>query len=273
MTTKLTFGLILSFGIATTAFAQQGRVGINTTTPAATFDVVAKNTDPAIVDGVIAPRLTGDELQAKDAVYLAAQKGALVYATSAVTTPGGTKTLKVTAAGYYYFDGAVWVRIANAAEAIGAVKAIYNLVGTTTQVVPQGTTVDVAGLTQTITVPAGKSSILQMTATGYASQSSTSGNVSSQGAFSILINGAKLTTGYVSSQDANAGGLVRLPSQGTIIVSTTLAPGTYTIKLIFKAWQSEQQINLNAVTVPYGGAVSGDEDALKSRLTIIEFNN
>ena len=113
MTTKLTFGLILSLGIATTAFAQQGRVGINTPTPAATLDVVAKNADPAVVDGVIAPRLTGDELQAKDAVYLAPQTGALVYATSAVTTPGGTKTANVTSAGYYYFNGAVWVKVAS----------------------------------------------------------------------------------------------------------------------------------------------------------------
>ena len=33
MTKKLTFALILSLGLATTAFAQQGRVGINTTDP------------------------------------------------------------------------------------------------------------------------------------------------------------------------------------------------------------------------------------------------
>lgn len=95
MTKKLTFGLILSLGLATTAFAQQGRVGINTTDPAATFDVVAKNTDPAVVDGVIAPRLTGNELKAKDAVYLGPQTGALVYATAAAS-PTTFKTINVT---------------------------------------------------------------------------------------------------------------------------------------------------------------------------------
>lgn len=284
MTKKLTFGLILSLGLATTAIAQQGRVGINTTNPAATFDVVAKNTDPAIVDGVIAPRLTGDELKAKDGVYLGPQTGAIVYATAGVTgTPAG-KTIKVTSPGYYYFDGLVWVRIANAAEAIGAVKAIYNLVGTTTQTVPVNATVDVAGLSQTITVPAGKSSILQITATGYAAPTNTASVQASQGAFGIVVDGVKVTSGYVSSSDSNGANipsaglalsqvLVRLPSPTTITTLVTLAPGTHTIKVNFKAWFAQQQINVNAFTAFYGGADSGDADALKARLTIIEFNN
>jgi uncharacterized Ntn-hydrolase superfamily protein len=140
-----------------TTLKQQGTVGINTTTPASTMDVVAKNTDLAVVDGVIAPRLTGNELKAKDAVYLAAQTGALVYATAAAS-PTTSKTINVKAAGYYYFDGTVWIRIAApaeapAAEAVGTVKSITNLIGTTTQIVAAGSTVDVAGLSQTIIVP------------------------------------------------------------------------------------------------------------------------
>jgi len=37
-------------------------------------------------DGLIAPRLTGDQLRAKDAGYLVAQTGAIVYVTDAVST-------------------------------------------------------------------------------------------------------------------------------------------------------------------------------------------
>jgi hypothetical protein len=262
---------ILFLAILLASIGSTAQVGIGTNQPKATLDVVGKPTDAAVVDGVIAPRITGNELKAKDAIYLAPQTGAIVYATAAAV-PTTAKTINVKAAGYYYFDGTVWIRIAApAAEAVGAVKSITNLVGTTTQIVAAGSTVDVAGLSQIIIVPEGKSSILQITATGYASQSFVTTAAASQGAFAILVNGVKLTSAYVSSQDAT--GLSKLSTPATITTSTTLTAGTHIIKMTFKAWSSEQQINTNAVTVPYSGSVVGDEDALKSRLSIIEFNN
>ncbi|MFP3599495.1 hypothetical protein [Chryseobacterium sp. SIMBA_029] len=84
-----------------------GQVGINTQAPKATLDVTASPTDATKSDGFIAPRLTGNELKAKDALYLAAQTGAIVYVTQAAS-PITTKTAKVTGTGYYYFDGSVW---------------------------------------------------------------------------------------------------------------------------------------------------------------------
>jgi len=90
--------------ICATAFAQ---VGINTDTPAATFDVVGKPTVTSALDGIIAPRIDGAQLRAK--AYTAAQTGALVYVTAADTAPAG-QTVNVTSTGYYYFDGTVWVK-------------------------------------------------------------------------------------------------------------------------------------------------------------------
>lgn len=86
------------------------RVGINNQAPKATLDVTGKDTYTT-PPGIIAPRLTGNEIQAKDGVYGTDQKGALLYATSAVTAPSGTKTTNITSADYYYFDGAKWIRL------------------------------------------------------------------------------------------------------------------------------------------------------------------
>lgn len=82
--------LILST-LALSGFAF-GQVSINNIAPKATLDVTARATDATTAEGIIAPRLTGDQILAKDAMYDTDQTGALIYATSAVTTPAGTKT-------------------------------------------------------------------------------------------------------------------------------------------------------------------------------------
>lgn len=108
---KILLSMSALVGIVSLSYAQTypGRVGVNTTSPASTLDVVGVPTDTTITDGLIAPRLTGDQLKAKDALYTSAQTGALVYATAAVGT-SSTKTANVTEPGYYWFDGTVWVK-------------------------------------------------------------------------------------------------------------------------------------------------------------------
>ncbi|ANF52793.1 hypothetical protein A0O34_20745 [Chryseobacterium glaciei] len=96
-------GLALSF-FSTETYAQ---IGINTESPKATLDVVGKPGVATSADGVIAPRMTGDQLKAKDLVYLAEQTGALVYVTQAVGT-ASVKTAKVDKPGYYMFNGETW---------------------------------------------------------------------------------------------------------------------------------------------------------------------
>lgn len=85
----------------------KAQVGINTATPKATLDVTAKNTNGSSPEGVIAPRLTGNQLVAANDQYQPSQTGVIVYATSVPTTTTA-KTVNITAPGYYYFDGAVW---------------------------------------------------------------------------------------------------------------------------------------------------------------------
>ena len=101
---KFLLTAIMLVGLSALSKAQQGRVGINTTTPAATLDVVANTTDNARPDALLVPRMTRAQLLAKDAAYTSAQNGALAF----VTTIDGTatpKTTNVTAVGFYYYDG------------------------------------------------------------------------------------------------------------------------------------------------------------------------
>lgn len=111
-----------------TIFAQ---VGINNNTPKATLDITAQTTNGSKPEGLLPPRLTGDQIQAGDAQYTAAQAGIIIYATAAATAPS-TKTANITSAGYYFYDGSAWQKLtsgASAADATTTAKGIVQLAG------------------------------------------------------------------------------------------------------------------------------------------------
>lgn len=89
-------------GLLTTA-----QVGIGTQIPAATLDVKAVKTDGTTSEGIIMPRMTGDQIKNAGNQYSAEQIGTMIYSTSATASPDA-KTINITKAGYYYFDGSVW---------------------------------------------------------------------------------------------------------------------------------------------------------------------
>ncbi|WP_106917758.1 hypothetical protein [Chryseobacterium aurantiacum] len=101
------------------------QVGINTTTPKATLDVVV-NSVSSNPEGIIAPRMTGDALRGKDLLYTAAQNAALVYVTAADTAPAG-KTIDVTSPGYYYYDATAikWIKLGVAGGSTPPATAWY----------------------------------------------------------------------------------------------------------------------------------------------------
>lgn len=117
--------LIAIVSFSTIAYSQ---VGINTETPKATLDVVASPDDANKIDGVIAPRLTGDKLQSKNGLYGPEQEGTIIYATSPSSEAGNSvdKTKNVDAPGYYYFDGEFWVKMTTN-ENIYVFKALKDL--------------------------------------------------------------------------------------------------------------------------------------------------
>lgn len=121
MLKPILFSITLFLGVIS-----YGQVGINTENPKATLDVEAKRNDSTKPDGIIVPRLTGVELQAKNAIYTANQKGALVYVENASPQAGipGDKTAKVTQEGFYYFSGSTWQAVKSPASKIMYMPAV-----------------------------------------------------------------------------------------------------------------------------------------------------
>jgi len=77
--------------------------------PAATLDVVASPTGSPTADGVIVPRLTKEQINARRALYTPAQTGAEVYVTdySALSISGYSD--QIGCVGFAYWDGTHWV--------------------------------------------------------------------------------------------------------------------------------------------------------------------
>lgn len=124
---KKKFIMVMMSMVSVICFSQ---VGINTQVPKATLDVVSKTTDGSKPEGVIAPRLTGDQIKSGDSQYGINQTGAIVYATSAVSS-SSAKTLNITKAGYYYFDGSVWQGMGSST---GSIPSFQNIRGNVTTV-------------------------------------------------------------------------------------------------------------------------------------------
>lgn len=120
MTKQITTGLVLMLSI----FASS-QVGINAENPQATLDVVGKPSDPTSLDGIIVPRMTGDELRAK--TYTMSQKGAIIYATSESGILDG-QVVNITKEGLYFFDGNVWVA-GYASSAGGVEEEVDGIIG------------------------------------------------------------------------------------------------------------------------------------------------
>ncbi|MDM1556005.1 hypothetical protein HX126_15675 [Chryseobacterium indologenes] len=91
------------------------QVGINTSNPHATLDV-AGTTDPNMKDGLLPPRVSKQQLAAKEyGTYGSDQIGAIVYITDIISPTGLTPSIaqmgSIHNTGYHYFTGLQWVAI------------------------------------------------------------------------------------------------------------------------------------------------------------------
>ncbi len=105
----LLFALLYALGFA--------QVGINNTSPKATLQIDGKNPGTTI-DGIIVPRLTGDQMFDMPIPNGTENEATLVYATSAASaTNQANSSEKVKAVknpGFYYWDGTKWSAMVSA---------------------------------------------------------------------------------------------------------------------------------------------------------------
>lgn len=96
--------ILVAISISAAAYSQ---VGIDTETPKATLDVVVKSDKLNQPFGIIAPRVEGNQLRNSGGQFNADQDGAIVYATSPVSSGTTGRAKDVTEKGYYYFDASL----------------------------------------------------------------------------------------------------------------------------------------------------------------------
>ncbi|PRB00498.1 hypothetical protein CQ046_18720 [Chryseobacterium sp. MYb7] len=130
-------------------------------------------------------------------------------------------------------------------------------------------TIDVPQLTKTITVPAGMTQTFLFTVLGYATNFP-SGGISSQGVFSLVQDGVKISSAYTSKVGNSPGGLVDLPIPVTFLKSVSLPAGTYTFKIQYTSWSGTAKVNVDPNN--YGG-YNQDKECILTKMQILVYNN
>lgn len=116
--------LIGSTSISSFFYAQAGRIGINTPDPKATLDITAKTDGTRQAEGLMIPRLTGDQIQTMTANIQPGTESLMIYATATPAAPT-SKVAKITQPGYYFWNGNNW-------ESVGVNSNLYTADGSIT---------------------------------------------------------------------------------------------------------------------------------------------
>lgn len=100
--------LIGSITTSSMIFSQTGgKIGINTPNPKATLDINAKTDGSSQAEGLMIPRLTGDQIQTMTASIQPGTESLMIYATATPASPT-SKVAKITQPGYYFWNGSNW---------------------------------------------------------------------------------------------------------------------------------------------------------------------
>lgn len=110
--------------MSSSMYSQAGKIGINTVNPKATLDINAKTDGSSQAEGLLIPRLTGDQIQTMTSNIQPGTESLMIYATAAPASPT-SKVSKITQPGYYFWNGNNW-------ESVGINSNIYTADGSIT---------------------------------------------------------------------------------------------------------------------------------------------
>lgn len=118
---------LLLLGVLFLPMLHYAQVGINTTTPGSTLDVVAKNSAGATtnVDGLLVPRV--DRLRAQSMTSV--PTSTLIYINDASTGSQTGIAANIDTVGHYFYNGTVWVKMSNPTGAVNIYNADGSLTG------------------------------------------------------------------------------------------------------------------------------------------------
>ncbi len=153
--------ILLTLAFIATGVIATAQVGVNNVSPQASLDVSASPAGEP--DGVLVPRVTVAQLNAKSTLYAGEQNGALVFVTAIAGATG--KTSEVTATGFHYYSSAAvspvnkWLPLGGAAAPAPPVVTLtndqaYNVLATDTII--EYTNINAGNWILPSTVPVGK---------------------------------------------------------------------------------------------------------------------
>lgn len=101
---KITFLFLL------VSFYSYCQIGVGTTTPNSTLDIVARNPTgtSTTVDGILIPRVDRQRAQSMTGLTTST----MIYVNSIATGTATGTAVNITSIGFYFFDGTVWQRVA-----------------------------------------------------------------------------------------------------------------------------------------------------------------
>lgn len=96
------------------SFFGYSQVGVGTTNPDSTFDIVATNPTGAStnVDGILIPRVDRQRAQGMTGTITST----MIYVNSIATGTAAGTAINITSTGFYFFDGTVWQKITTGAS-------------------------------------------------------------------------------------------------------------------------------------------------------------
>ncbi len=251
--------------IGTSVFSQQ--TGINTKTPNATLDVVGSNSNDT-PPGVIAPRISGNDLKALDNLYTSAQNGTIVYVTEGLTPSTTTsRTINVLSSGYYGFDSSKgttgqWFKMFNIAPKVlsgGDFQDAVPLNGRVTVSALNGSTGMKALLTRRFTLTQKSLVTVSFSVPVSNVTSASNNNPINDGAsklfgVNVMLSGTGIPNNFLFLREAGTySNTSNLATNGIFQVGTSrsivLEAGTYTTELRAIVYTKDNQ---NGITATFG---------------------